>query len=165
MTTADRSPGAGDFDFFIGHWHVEHTFLKRRLALCTDWARFTGTTLVRPTLGGMGNMDDDVLDHPDGTYRAVTLRAYDEQEKQWSIWWLDGRRAGKLDVPMVGKFQNDVGVFYADDSFDGRPIRVRFIWTKGTQGVPRWEQAFSPDGGATWETNWTMEFHPATQST
>jgi hypothetical protein len=52
-----------------------------------------------------------------------------------------------------------VGVFYADDRLDGRAIQVRFIWRPNPGGHPRWEQAFSDDGGNTWETNWTMDFH------
>ena len=40
------------------------------------------------------------------------------------------------------------------------PIRVRFIWSGVTTPTPRWEQAFSDDGGETWETNWVMDFTP-----
>ena len=62
---------------------------------------------------------------------------------------------------MVGRFEAGIGTFYADDSFGGRPIRVRFLWTGTGTPSPRWEQAFSTDGGATWETNWEMDFTPA----
>ena len=35
---------------------------------------------------------------------------------------------------------------------------MRFTWS-GVEGpTPRWEQAFSTDGGSTWETNWVMDF-------
>ena len=57
----------------------------------------------------------------------------------------------------VGRFENGVGKFYVEDNFKGKPIRVRYLWTK-TSGIPHWEQAFSIDGGATWETNWVMDF-------
>ncbi|WP_204307975.1 hypothetical protein, partial [Klebsiella pneumoniae] len=63
-----------------------------------------------------------------------------------------------LDVPVRGAFEDGIGRFYADDQLDGRPIRVRFTWFIGSDGHPRWEQAFSPDGGVSWETNWSMEF-------
>jgi hypothetical protein len=70
----------------------------------------------------------------------------------------NGRHPGTLDTPMVGRFENAVGTFYANDTLAGRPIRVRFLWTLPKPDMPRWEQAFSADAGATWETNWVMEF-------
>ena len=70
----------------------------------------------------------------------------------------DARSPHAIDVPVIGGFENGVGTFHADDTLDGRPIRIRFHWL-GTDGnTPRWEQAFSSDGGATWETNWIMQF-------
>jgi len=147
-----------DFDFFIGSWDVAHRRLKERLAGCTEWDEFKGTTVVRKVLGGFGNVDDNVLELPAGHYRAVTLRSFDPVRKIWSIWWLDGRYPGTLDTPMVGQFSDGVGVFYADDRFNGMPIRVRFVWSVPRPDAPRWEQAFSADGGTTWETNWTMDF-------
>jgi hypothetical protein len=147
-----------DFDFFIGSWSVAHRRLKARLAGSTEWETFSGRAVTQKTLGGFGNMDDNVIEIPSGTYRAVTLRAYDPRARSWSIWWLDSRSPGRLDVPVVGRFENGVGTFLAEDSFEGKPIRVRFLWTQPRAGSPRWEQAFSPDHGATWETNWVMDF-------
>ena len=147
---------ATDFDFFHGAWSVQHCRLARRLAGCNDWQRFGGQCTVVPLLGGQGNVDDNLIDLPGGAYRAATLRAFDPATRQWSIWWLDGRAPAQLGVPMVGGFDGHRGVFHADELFEGRPIRVRFVWTAGT--TPRWEQAFSQDGGASWETNWTMDF-------
>jgi hypothetical protein len=157
MTSTNLS-GHTDFDFFIGRWDVSHRRLKERLAGCTEWAEFKGTSVVRTVLGGFGNVDDNLLELPGGHYRAVTLRSFDPVRKLWTIWWLDGRYPGTLDTPMVGRFTEGVGHFYADDEFNGRPIRVRFIWSVPGPDAPRWEQAFSVDGGATWETNWTMDF-------
>jgi hypothetical protein len=147
-----------DFDFFIGSWDVSHRRLKERLAGCTEWDEFKGTTVVRKVLGGSGNVDDNVLELPDGHYRAVTLRSFDPARKVWTIWWLDGRYPGTLDTPMVGRFSDGIGIFYADDTFNGMPIRVRFVWSVPRPDAPRWEQAFSANGGTTWETNWTMDF-------
>ena len=109
-------------------------------------------------LGGFGNVEDNLLCFPDGQFRAVALRSYDPVKEQWSIWWLDGRFPGRLDVPVVGRFEDGVGTFFARDTFEGAPIVVRFLWSRINSDELRWEQAFSPDDGSTWETNWTMNF-------
>jgi hypothetical protein len=147
----------GDFDFIIGSWQVHHRRLVDRLAGSIEWAEFAGSMTTRKTLGGFGNIEDNFLDLPGGAYRAVALRSFDAATGKWAIWWLDSRFPHQLDVPVVGSFDNGVGTFFAEDTFDGRPIKIRFIWTADAK-QPRWEQAFSPDGGASWETNWVMEF-------
>ncbi|MEI9887710.1 MAG: hypothetical protein WDN08_14650 [Rhizomicrobium sp.] len=147
-----------DFDFFFGAWKVRHRYLTARLAGCSEWIEFGGTCTVRPTMNGAGNTDDNVIDKPDGTYRAMTVRTYDPKTRRWAIWWFDGRTPhGAVDPPMIGAFQGGVGTFLADDTFQGRTIKVRFLWSGITQTACCWEQAFSQDGGASWETNWIME--------
>ncbi len=88
------------------------------------------------------------------------MRSYSPKDRTWSIWWLDGRSPTQLDKPVVGQFADGKGQFFADDALDGKPIKVRFTWLSSPGEDPRWEQAFSADGGATWETNWTMQFSP-----
>jgi len=149
--------GVSDFDFLVGSWRVHHRRLKERLAGNHDWIEFEGTCAMQKILGGAGNMDENVLDFPGSAYRAVTLRTYDAVKDQWSILWIDSRNPSHLDPPVVGGFKNGVGTFYAEDTFKGKPIRVRFLWTN-LATKPHWEQAFSDDGGKTWETNWIMEF-------
>jgi hypothetical protein len=119
--------------------------LKERLANNHEWVEFEGTVTSQKILGGFGNIDDNVLDLPGGAYRATAMRAYDPEKKQWSLWWLDGRTPGHLDPPVVGRSESGVGRFYADDTFSGKPIRVRFLWTRVTSNTPHWEQAFSID--------------------
>ena len=150
-----------DFDFFMGDWRVHHRRLKDWLTGCREWVEFEGTTMVQKTLGGFGNMDDNILDLPGGAYRALTVRMFYPKAANWSIWWFDARHPGHLDPPVVGTFQDGVGTFYADDTFKGKPIRMRFIWSRTNTASPHWEQAFSPDGGKSWETNWTMDFSRA----
>ncbi len=147
-----------DFDFLVGRWRVHHRKLKERLANNHEWVEFEGTLSSQALMGGYSNVDDLVLDVPGGAYRGVALRSFDSRTKQWSIWWLDIRTPlGPLDPPMRGGFHNGVGTFYADDTFNGRPVRIRFIWSKITPTSCHWEQAYSPDGGTTWETNWVQD--------
>jgi len=151
-----------DFDFLVGHWTVRHRRLKARLARCIEWEEFGGTCSLRPLLDGQANVDDNVLDMPSGTYRAASIRAYDPATRQWSIWWLDSRQPHDFGTPVVGAFKDGTGTFFADDVLNGQPIRVRFLWTDITPSSARWQQAFSNDGGATWETNWIMDFQRVT---
>jgi hypothetical protein len=67
-------------------------------------------------------------------------------------------RAGVLLPPMVGRFKGNVGEFFGDETVDGKRVLCRFHWTLTPEGFPRWEQAFSDDGGKTWEINWIMTF-------
>jgi len=104
-------------------------------------------------------MDDNLIEHAAGTYRAMSIRAYDRKTRQWSIWWIESRNPPASIEPAVrGGFKDEVGTFYAQDTVNGQPITVRFIWSGITATTALWRQAFSPDGGATWETNWEMAF-------
>ena len=156
--TASTNSTPDDFDFIIGSWKVSHRRLDERLVGCTAWTQFDGETTTFKVMQGYGNLEDNLLHLPDGDVRAVALRSFDTASKSWAIWWLDGRAPHSLDTPVVGSFREGVGTFYAEDQLAGRPIRVRFIWRSNPGAHPTWEQAFSPDQGASWETNWTMEF-------
>lgn len=157
----EHAGSSGEFDFAFGSWRVRHRRLKERLAGCTDWEEFPGTSETRPVLGGSGNIEDNLIGFPGGAYRAVAIRAFDPAAGTWAIWWLSAERPHHLDVPVVGRFEGGVGTFLARDSLRGMPITVRFLWLRTDARRPRWEQAFSADGGASWETNWTMEFERA----
>jgi hypothetical protein len=150
--------GPHDFDFLAGDWRVQHRRLKERLASSHEWQEFDGTCSTRLLMDGWGNVDDNVLNLPGDNYRAIALRSYDATTGLWAIWWIDGRSPHSVDPPVKGKFMNGVGTFYADDTLRGKPIRVRFTWSKITATTAQWEQAFSPDGGNTWEVNWVMNF-------
>ena len=146
----------GDFDFWLGEWTIHNRRLRERLAGSEDWEEFAAHGTAWKILDGHGNADEFRTDY-DGGFAGMSFRFFDPATRLWSIYWADSRRPGLLDPPVLGSFDGDGGVFEGDDTFDGRPIRVRFTWSGVTTGAPRWEQAFSADGGATWETNWVME--------
>ena len=149
--------GAHDFDFLIGEWSVRHRRLRRRLVGDTEWVEFTGPASARKILGGLGNIDECRINLPEGPYLGSTLRLFNPATGLWRLYWMDSRDP-VLNPPMVGKFGDGRGVFWGDDSFEGKPIRVRFIWSNMAASSCAWEQAFSVDRGETWETNWTMSF-------
>jgi hypothetical protein len=154
---ATPNDGRNDFDFLVGTWKVHHRMLKARLKDSSDWIEFEGDTVDRKVLNGIGNMDDNLIKMPTGPVQAMTLRLFNPESKEWSIYW-STERTGALDVPMIGGFQEGIGLFYSQEIFEGRHIYSRFIWSKITPKSCQWEQAFSEDGGKTWETNWVMEF-------
>jgi hypothetical protein len=161
MAEAVRTGGtARDFDFWMGRWKVHNRRLRKRLAGSDEWEEFEATSVARPLLDGLGNEDEFRTDH-EGGFVAMSFRFFDPEKRLWSIYWADSRRPGVLDPPVFGSFSGDVGVFEGTDTFEGRPILVRFVWSGVTTPTPRWEQAFSDDGGRTWEVNWVMEFTPA----
>ena len=149
------APVSHDFDFWFGRWHVDNERLVARLQDCLEWERFEAVSFAWPILGGLGNMDDFVAPEWKPGYTGMTLRLFNPATRQWSIYWMDSI-SGRLEPPVVGTFKNGVGTFFGTDTLRGQPIEVRFIWSEITATSARWEQAFSPDGGRTWETNWVM---------
>jgi hypothetical protein len=157
--SSPESDGIHAFDLRLGKWTAHHRRLKERLADCHEWVEFDGTQTLWPLMNGAANVDENVFLMPGGAFGGVSLRAYDAKTGEWAIWWLDGRNPfGELDPPLKGRFDHGVGTFYADDKLRGQPIRVRFTWSKITANGAHWEQAFSSDGGKSWETNWVTDF-------
>jgi hypothetical protein len=152
-----ESDGHNDFDFLIGTWKVHHRRLAERLKGSTEWEEFEGDTVDRKILNGLGNLDENILHRKTGSVHAMSLRLFSPGSNEWSIYWSTDL-TGTLDVPMIGGFRDGRGEFYSQEVFEGNHIYNRFIWSKITGNTCQWEQAFSEDGGRTWETNWIMEF-------
>ena len=147
--------GSHGFDFLVGDWRVHH---RRISAVSKKWVEFDGTCSLRLLMNGSANIEEHALDSPDGAYRAIGLRSFDQKTGKWSIWWLDSRYlAGPLDPPAQGSFENGVGRFYADYEQDGKKMIGRLQWSDITATSAHWEQASSADGGKTWATNWIMD--------
>ncbi|MFD8388101.1 hypothetical protein ACFV2N_02555 [Streptomyces sp. NPDC059680] len=152
-----RKPGIGDFDFLVGTWHVTNRRLVAPLTGCTEWDRFPGTVVCHGTLfGGAANLDE--ISFPTKGFSGLTLRLFDPVRAEWSLSWVSSR-TGLLQPPVVGRFHDDGhGEFHGADTHEGTPVLCRFVWSRITSASAQWEQAFSTDGGQSWETNWTMDF-------
>lgn len=151
-----RRDGAADFDFLLGNWRIHNRRLRERLVGSTDWLEFPARSSERRILGGLGVEEEYRSEFWPG-FVGMAFRLYNPETRLWSIYWADSKR-GVMEAPVVGAFDGDRGVFEGQDQFNGQPIRVRFIWSRIHSGAPRWEQAFSRDNGASWETNWLMDF-------
>jgi hypothetical protein len=148
--TTTRTGGPHDFDFDTGAWTLQNRRLKARLVGSTEWEEFPAVDCGAIYLGGLVSIDE--LFFPTKGWGGVTFRHYDLEKKQWSIYWVNSRD-GKLYPPVVGGFDGDRGEFYGEDTDEGRPVKVRFLWIKHGPDHAHWEQAFSLDG-VTWEVNW-----------
>jgi len=83
----------------------------------------------------------------------LSLRLYNPASRQWSLNFA-GINDGAVSPPTIGEFKNGRGEFYNQETFNGRAILVRFVISDVTPNSCRFEQAFSDDGGKTWEVNW-----------
>lgn len=149
----NQRDGQRDFDFEIGAWKTHLRRLARPLTGSTTWVEYDGTTVVRKVLDGRANLVELKLDGPAGRLEGLSLRLYNLQSRQWSLNFANVSD-GTLSTPTIGEFKDGRGEFYDQETYNGRAILVRFVITKITEDSYRFEQAFSDDGGKTWEVNW-----------
>ncbi|MFY9805484.1 MAG: hypothetical protein WA211_01290 [Candidatus Acidiferrales bacterium] len=148
-----RRDGQHDFDFDTGTWKTHLSRLVHPLTGSSTWIQMDGTTVVRKIWGGRANLAELEADGPSGHIEVLSLRLYDPQSHQWSLNTANVR-GGTLSVPTIGEFKNGRGEFYDQEEFNGRTILVRNVWSDISANSCRFEQAFSDDGGKTWELNW-----------
>jgi hypothetical protein len=151
--------GSHDFDFLWGEWDFHLRRLLRPLTGSTEWVQFFGTLVCRPLAGGRANVDEvAVVNAKDGTrIDGLTLRLYDPEKHEWSLYWANAKTGAMAPTPQRGKFVDGRGEFLDRDTFDGKPIVVRYVWSDITADTAHFEQSFSPDDGATWEANWITD--------
>jgi len=128
--------------------------LLQPLSGTQQWANYTGISNVHPLLGGRANLVELEVDGPLGHIEGISLRLFDTQRQRWTLNYVN-LTGGTLELPMSGGFNGGRhGVFYSTEWFKGKPILVRFVTDVLDADRCRFEQAFSADGGATWEVNW-----------
>jgi hypothetical protein len=146
--------GQRDFDWELGTWYTDVRVLADPLSETEDvWLHFAGTSVVRPLLDRRANVVELKVAGPDGRIEGLNMRLYEPQASRWSLTFVNIRN-GLLTPSVYGGFRDGAGEFYGDDELGGRPIKVRFLIRRQGQDRATFEQAFSADGGATWETNW-----------
>lgn len=149
--------GQHDFDFQLGTWKTHVKRLRKPLTGSTDWVEYDGISVVRKVWDGRASLIELKVDGPAGSIEGLGLRLYNPETHLWSINWANGSD-GVLQLPMSGKFKNGRGEFYDYEMFNGKAIFARNSFFDITAKSIRFEQAFSDDGGRTWETNWIMTF-------
>jgi hypothetical protein len=151
--------GQHDFDFELGTWKT-HLKLSSRLGHpftgLNTWSEYQGTSVVRKIWNGKANMVELEVDGPTGHVEGLNLRLYNPQSHQWSLNFAN-TKVGTMSVPTVGEFKNGRGEFYDQETINGRMMLVRNVWSDITANSCHFEQAFSDDGGKTWEENWIAD--------
>ncbi|HEY1330529.1 MAG TPA: hypothetical protein VGH10_03525 [Actinomycetota bacterium] len=148
-----------EFDFYTGVWDVTNRRRKDFLQEscfreeATEWEEFPAISRASAYFDGAANVDE--IEFPTKGMFGLTVRLFDPEREEWALWWVN-KRVGRLTTPVIGRFGEGRGLFYGDDTFEGRPFRVRYTWSDMTDTSAHWEQAFSMDGEKTWITNWTM---------
>ncbi len=151
--TPTERDGQHDFDFEIGTWKTHLRRLVHPLTGSTTWVEYEGTTVVRKVWKGRANLIELEADGPGGHFEGLNLRLYNPESHQWSLNFA-GSSGGAISPPTIGEFKNGRGEFFDQETLNGRAIFVRFVISDITSNSCRFEQAFSEDGGKTWEVNW-----------
>jgi hypothetical protein len=155
-TAISERDGQHDFDFELGSWKIH---LKRRLHPLTGsntWVEFDGTSVTRKVWDGRSQLEEFETDGAAGHIEGLTLRLYNSQTHQWSLYWANAKD-GTIVAPQVGEFKDGRGEFYGQDTLNGKFIYIRFIWSNTNTNMPHFEQSFSDDGGKNWEVNWITD--------
>ena len=152
---ATARDGRHDFDPLIGRWKYHLKRLKDRLAGSHEWVEFEGTGECRPIWDG-AMLEKAVFEAPGSRIEGAVVRLYNPETRQWRLYWT-ARNGGLFDPPQIGEFRKGVGEFFAQDTWKGRTVLVRFQWSRLDSPSPHFEQAYSDDGGKTWEVNWITD--------
>lgn len=154
MPATQLRDGRHDFDFLVGRWYAHSRRLAKPLSGSDEWVEFDSIHDGVLLPSGFGVADDYRIEgRPD--FIGLALQLYDPATGQWRAYWY---RLGAMTAPLLGTFEEGVGVFEGPDQHEGRSIVTRYTWSLITATTARWEQAFSADGGETWETNWIMDY-------
>lgn len=150
---AQDPSGARDFDWEIGAWEAQ-VRVRAPLSEEAAWTEFRGTSIVHAFADGRANLVE--LDVANGELRieGVSLRLYNPETRQWSLNFASMRDDGQLTPPVYGGFVGGRGVFYGQDTVDGRVVLVRFVISDVSASSARFVQSYSADGGQTWTDNW-----------
>ena len=156
--TPELRDGQHDFDFSIGTWQTHISRRLHPLSGSDQWADYVGSSIVRPIWHGRASLGETDADGPAGHLEALSLRLYNPESRQWNLYYASSggttSTPAALTVPTIGEFNHGRGEFFDTELFHGRNILVRNVWSDISPQSIRFEQAFSQDGGRTWEVNW-----------
>jgi hypothetical protein len=149
--------GSHDFDFDFGNWITHSSRLLHPLTGSKQWVEMDGVTIVKTIWGGRANLAEFKADGPAGPLELLSLRWYNPVARQWYLDFATPA-VGALGIPNIGEFKNGRGDFYDQETINGKSILIKFSIWEITTDTAQSEQAFSDDGGKTWEVNWINRY-------
>jgi hypothetical protein len=151
--------GQHDFDFLLGSWKIHLKRMVHPLSGSHEWVEFDGTVVCKKVWDGKGEIEEFSVDAPEKNIHilGLALRLYNPASHQWSIYWANAAKGSIGGPPVVGEFKDGHGEFYDQEEINGRVIFTRYAWSRINTPTPHFEQAYSDDGGQTWEVNWITD--------
>jgi hypothetical protein len=148
------------FDFLVGRWQVANRRLGAPLSGSDEWYETQATASATTLHNGAISVDE--MWFPELGFAGSSIRVHTPADDTWTVYWVNSL-SGHLQPPVSGRWADDGSGFVATgpDEFEGRPIIASYRWHSITSNAATWEQAFSVDDGATWETNWVMQWSRA----
>jgi hypothetical protein len=151
--------GIHDFSFLIGKWKVLNRRLTERLKNADEWIEFQAEMETKSILNGLGLMDEMKTSYFGEEFIGLSIRMLNPESNTWTIYWADTANPGiGLKEQVVGEFKNGIGEFFGKEVFEGKEVKLRFIWKRPSMNTAHWEQAYFDETRDEWETNWTMLF-------
>jgi hypothetical protein len=159
VPVAPSHDGQHDFDFLLGSWKIHLKRMVHPLSGSHEWVEFDGTVICKKVWDGKGEIEEFSVDAPDKNIHilGLALRLYNPASRQWSIYWANAAKGAIGGPPVVGEFKDGHGEFYDQEEINGRVIFTRYAWSRTNTPTPHFEQAYSDDGGQTWEVNWITD--------
>lgn len=155
---APSPSGAHDFDFNFGVWHTDIQRAKDPFAANPQTIHMQGTVTVRKIWDGRGEYEEIEAEGPNGHWEGLTLFLFNPSANQWSQIFVNGRD-GRPVAPLVGLFKNGRGELFEQDTYNGRSIFVRGVWSDITPNGHRYEESYSDDGGKTWHVAFSAKLN------
>jgi hypothetical protein len=157
--TETAKSGEHDFDFLLGSWNIHLRRMVKPLSGSHEWVEFDGTTACKPVWNGKGEIEEFKVEAREQNIHilGLALRLYNPASGQWSIYWANQAKGSIGGPPVVGEFKDGHGEFYDQEEINGRMLFTRYAWSRVNTASPHFEQAYSDDGGKTWEVNWITD--------
>jgi hypothetical protein len=122
-----KSPARAWSSIKISKWY---TTQNSNWPTTSRWDEYDGISNHKKILDSNANFEQFEVDNPEKKLhiKGQTLRLYNPDSHQWSIYLVDVDK-GTLDLPpVVGRFSGTRGEFYNQQQYKGRAILVRYIW-------------------------------------
>jgi hypothetical protein len=145
--------GQHDFDFHFGTFKTHIRRLVHPLSGSTAWVELDGTVTTRKIWDGRANLEELEAGNATAHFKGLTLFLYNPESHQWSQNFANIDEGALSQTPLIGEFKDGRGELFDQETFNGRTILVRFVWSDINPNSHHVEQAFSDDGGKTWEPN------------